>query len=467
MVRSSPSVRTRLLTEQPSVSAPAAEAPAARARKSRLLSHVAWAGLILVVALAARSFWVAYAPSDPTDGRAFNDAVFYYHAGANLALGKGYVQTMAAVLIPTAYWPPGYPFLLAGLFKVFGAHVAIAWGANIVLGALTCVALYFLGRLIAGWKTGVAAGLLLALFPGHVFFSSLVLSEVTFTFLVVIASLLIVAVARQGERPRVWQLLVLGVTIGAAALVRGQGLLLLPLAALFWWLHNRNLLSVLKRSAPLTVIAFAVILPWVIRNYVSMGSFVLISTNEGGNLYVGNFEGATGHMVYGMADWAAERYSNLPPEKQEVAINNLLLREGLKFMFTHPQKEMQLIGSKMRGLYEDDEEALRGIPNRGAGVTLRNQDLIAKVADYYYFAAVALSGIGLLVWLRRPRGALALPLLLIAVFTFGQLLFFTDPRFHYPMLPAFALLAAAGLTAAVDQARQRLPGHNAESKNPT
>jgi len=75
------------------------------------------------------------------------------------------------------------------------------------------------------------------------------------------------------------------------------------------------------------------------------------------------------------------------------------------------------------------------------------------VANVYYFAVLALAGGGLLVWLRRPRGGLVLPLLAIAVFTLGQLPFFNDPRFHYPMLPAFALLAAAGLVAAASTVR--------------
>jgi len=128
-------------------------------------------------------------------------------------------------------------------------------------------------------------------------------------------------------------------------------------------------------------------------------------------------------------------------------MSNRLLQEGLKFMFTHPGREMQLTASKVRGLYEDDEEALRGIPNRQAGETIPHTGRIADVANAYYFAVLALAGGGLLVWLRRPRGGLLLPLLAVAVFTLGQLPFFTDPRFHYPMLPAFALLAAAGLVA--------------------
>ena len=134
-------------------------------------------------------------------------------------------------------------------------------------------------------------------------------------------------------------------------------------------------------------------------------------------------------------------------------MNNRLLREGLKFMFTHPGREVELTASKVRGLYEDDEESLRGIPHRQAGETIPHAGRIADVANAYYFAVLALAGGGLLVWLRRPRGGLVLPLLAVAVFTLGQLPFFTDPRFHYPMLPAFALLAAAGLVAAASTVR--------------
>jgi hypothetical protein len=131
-------------------------------------------------------------------------------------------------------------------------------------------------------------------------------------------------------------------------------------------------------------------------------------------------------------------------------MNNRLLRDGLKFMFTHPHRELELTGSKIRGLYEDDEEALRGIPKPLSGETIPHADRIADVANVYYFAVLALSGIGVLLWLRRDRKALVLPLLAVAVFTLGQLPFFNDPRFHYPMLPAFALLAAAGLIALID-----------------
>jgi len=417
--------------------------PATHLRDRRTLLHLAWIAAILALALAARSFWVAYAPADPTDGRHIDDTYFYHYSAAGLAEGSGYVTPWTGA--ETAHWPPGYTFFLAGLYRLFGPNVAVGWIANIVLGALTCVAVYIAGCLILSQRAGAIAGLLLAVFPGHVFFSSLLLSETLFTFLVVVAMTLILLVARQGKDTGMVRLILLGLVMGATALVRGQGLFLLIAAALFWWLSTADWRRTLRWAAVVGVTSLAVIVPWSIRNYVAMDGFVFISTNAGGNLWLGNHEGATGRYMWMVDEWTRERYAGLPEPEREVAASNLALREGLKFIFTHPADELRLSTTKLRALYEDDEEGLRWIHRPEAGSAVGSIGVIGDVADGFYFAVLAVSAGGLAYWLRRRRSAVALPLLVVGVFTLGQLLFFADPRFHFPMLPSLCLLAAVGV----------------------
>jgi len=188
---------------------------------------------------------------------------------------------------------------------------------------------------------------LLAVFPGHVFFSSLVLSETLFTFQVVVVLALVLLTVRKSDAGWLW-IVVLGMLVGAAALVRGQGLFLLPTAALFWWLFTADLMRALKWTAVTALACIAVIIPWTVRNYVTMGSFVFISTNGGSNLYMGHHEGASGSFDWGASRWTEERYAYLPPKEQEVKSSNLAMREGLRFMFTHPAAEARLVGSKRR-----------------------------------------------------------------------------------------------------------------------
>jgi 4-amino-4-deoxy-L-arabinose transferase-like glycosyltransferase len=421
----------------------------ARLRSRRFLTHAAWVVIILAVALTARSLWVANFPADPGDGRHLNDTQFYFGSAVQLAEGKGYVSPWTGVT--TAQWPPGYTFLLAGLFRLFGAHVEVGWGANIVLGALTCVALYAVGCLIAGQRAGALAGLLLAVLPGHVFFSSVLLSEIPFTLLTVVTMALILIVPRaRGDRMAL-RLAVVGALIGVAALVRGQGLILLPTAALFWWLSTADLLRALKWTAVITVACLAVIAPWTIRNYRTMGSFVFISTNEGGNLYMGNHEGASGGFQFEAGVWIVDEYAHLSLKRQEVESSSRALREGLDFMIHNPGKELQLAGSKLRYLYQDDEESLSWIEAPEVGKPLESRPVWADITNDFYFTVLALSAGGLIVWLRRPRSAVALPLIMVLLFTAGQLLFFTVTRFHFPMLPSFCLLAAVGVVKGAER----------------
>jgi hypothetical protein len=103
-------------------------------RRFGFSSHVAWVALILVVALATRSFWVAYAPRDASRVP-ISDPAMYYRLAVGLAQGHGYVSPWTGDA--TAYYPPGYPMLVGALFRAFGVHISVAWGANVVLGALT------------------------------------------------------------------------------------------------------------------------------------------------------------------------------------------------------------------------------------------------------------------------------------------------------------------------------------------
>jgi hypothetical protein len=182
-----------------------------------------------------------------------------------------------------------------------------------------------------------------------------------------------------------------------------------------------------------------------------MGSFVFISTNEGGNLYMGNHEGASGGFQFEAGVWIVDEYAHLSLKRQEVESSNRALREGLDFMIHNPGKELQLAGSKLRYLYQDDEESLSWIEAPEVGKPLESRPVWADITNDFYFTVLALSAGGLIVWLRRPRSAVALPLIMVLLFTAGQLLFFTVTRFHFPMLPSFCLLAAVGVVKGAER----------------
>ncbi len=68
------------------------------------------------------------------------------------------------------------------MFATFGTHLLAAKALNVAISAATVVLTYVLGARAFGVRAGMLAALLLALAPGHAYFSTLVMTEVLFAF---------------------------------------------------------------------------------------------------------------------------------------------------------------------------------------------------------------------------------------------------------------------------------------------
>ena len=71
-----------------------------------------------------------------------SDAENYYQIGRAVSQGHGYVFNVPFGYVhATALRPPLFPTVLAGAFRVFGTHVGVAQGVNIVAGCVATVTL--------------------------------------------------------------------------------------------------------------------------------------------------------------------------------------------------------------------------------------------------------------------------------------------------------------------------------------
>src|SRR6267154_2116313 len=80
--------------------------------------------------------------------------------GRSLAAGEGFSSPFGEFTGPTAWEPPLYPFLIAGVFKIFGiyslASAVVLLVINSVFSALTCIPIFLIARRcfsekVAGW----------------------------------------------------------------------------------------------------------------------------------------------------------------------------------------------------------------------------------------------------------------------------------------------------------------------------
>src|SRR3954465_6410334 len=262
------------------------------ARGALRSADVRWAlgltGLALAVRLIFVIAWGRTVTYDPASTSfAFNDPFFYSRAGAAISMGDGF----SFLGHPSAHWPPGYSFLLAGVYTVFGADTFNALVANAVIGALTVPLVYWIGRRALGRSAAIAAAAALAVFPGQILMADVALAETFYAFELVAFVALVMALGRS------WRaLLVLGIVTGLSALTRGEGLLFPVIVLAYGWTRGQrkgagNHAAVVaggtrgqrkvavKHAAIVAVVAALVITPWTIRNIDVAKGFVPVGGN--------------------------------------------------------------------------------------------------------------------------------------------------------------------------------------------
>ncbi len=408
--------------------------------------------LLLGVALALRIAWALAVDVDPRREVQF-DMTWYDLAANSIALGRGISNFDGT---PTALWPPGYPALMAPLYAIFDADLRAPKIANAVLGALTCLVTFALGKRLFGPRVGLAAAWILALYPGHIFFSALILSELAFTLLMTLVVWLF-AVWNERE-PAVGPLhwVAFGALVGVACLFRGMALAYLVVPAAVWWLRERPRRTAVVRTSFALVGMLLAIAPWTLRNYIKLGSPVLIATSLGRSLgHAGHYPGASGTPT--LADFRyrlnfENRFKDLKQPEREIETNRAWTRETLHYFFTHPGHELTLIPRRFVQLYkhghiglEWGRETLDSAKYKKPLLSAAADRRFARLADVAHFAVLGLALWGAVLALRsNAAAAWILPLSIAYTTTLHSVIFPGNPRYHMQVIPIFCLLAALG-----------------------
>jgi len=216
---------------------------------------------------------------------------------ASLASGHGFSNPFGPATGPTAWEPPLYPYLIAGVFSMFGiyskASAFVLLTFNSACSALTCIPIFLIARRMFSEKVAVWSAWAWALLPNVMFWCTRAVWETSSSalLLALVVWLSLTMDDQQGWLP--W--FGFGLLWGIVALNGTSLLSFLPAAGLWAW-YRRNKLG--KRSFAGVVLAsvvfFACVAPWLVRNYQTFGKFIFIRDNFGVELRLGNGNGADG-----------------------------------------------------------------------------------------------------------------------------------------------------------------------------
>jgi hypothetical protein len=218
----------------------------------------------------------------------------------SIAQGKGFSSPYGGHTGPSAWEPPLYPYFMGGVFKIFGIYsYASAWVLltfNSLLAALTCVPVYLIANRVFGARVAIWSARTWGLLPYVWYWSIHWLWDTTFTPLVL--SLIFLVSLEMEEWPGTRGWIVFGALWGVGALANPAMLAFLPFCGLWVWRRRfkRGLPSIAGIAAS-SVIFFAVLTPWLVRNYEVFGRFVFIRDDFGLQFKLGNWNFADGMLM--------------------------------------------------------------------------------------------------------------------------------------------------------------------------
>lgn len=388
--------------------------------------------LLIVLALTLRLIWAWFVPVIPfSDGEA-------YDAFARTLVQHGTFGWTAGE--PTSFWPPGTTFLHAALFAIFGIRYEPIVAMNI---ALSLGIVWVTARLAArfwGQKAAVLSALILAVWPTLVMYPTILASELPFLFL----TLLALDIWSQSRRGFTSRGLMAGLVLGLAALVRPQALLLPLVYAAGLLLTTRGspraLIDQLRCIAVAGVVMALVIAPWTWRNFQLYGEPVLISSNGGVTLWIGNSPGTDG------------RFRDLPDEYYRLPENErarVLGQEARNYIFQDPAGFAVRAVKKLLYLYTNESVGVGwnspGIRQAfGEAWELR----LKRLTQVTWAMICVLAAAGIWSALRSTGVAKTLlsPIMLcILYFTAIHMIVVSQERYHLAFAGQWAIFAALGV----------------------
>jgi 4-amino-4-deoxy-L-arabinose transferase-like glycosyltransferase len=134
------------------------------------------AAIIFTVALFLRLAWIATLQ----DELAWIDEQEFATVAQHIAHGDGYVSTSFRA-------NPILPYYLGAVFRLFGEHYAVARIGQAILGAVTCVIISRIGLLMFSPAVGILGGLLLAVYPPHIYLTGVFYVDCWLTFFCALA----------------------------------------------------------------------------------------------------------------------------------------------------------------------------------------------------------------------------------------------------------------------------------------
>ncbi len=357
---------------------------------------------------------------------------------------------------------PLYPYLLGALYAVAGPSLYAARAAHALIGTLTCVLTWWVGRRRFSPAVALGAAALVAVSQMLVFYDSVLTVDALCVPLALLAAGSAIAAE---DRPGWGRWLAAGAITGLGALARPNLVLVGVLCALWAAVRQRDR-AVLARAGWLAAFALGVLVcvaPVTWRNYAVSGDFVPITYSGGMNLFLGNNPDARG--TFGVPRLFPRSAADDPWEQREAfettaeevlgrelrpsEVSRFWSGEALRFVQEYPREWARLLWRKI----ELATNAFEPWNIRSYALTREfSAPLRLPLVGFGMIAPLALAGLAL----TAARWRELVPLYAVLAMVLVTLLaFFVLARYRIPAVPVLSLFAGAAIAEGAARLRAR------------
>jgi tetratricopeptide (TPR) repeat protein len=391
------------------------------------------------VALGARLLYLWNLSSSPLFPLVMGDGEVYDQWARGLAagdwLGKG-----------VFYQAPLYPYLLGMVYALFGPSLLAVRLVQALLGSFACLFLARAGALLLGRRAGLAAGILLALYPPALFADGLIQKSSLDLFLVSLLLMLVASITASSRQ--LW--CGIGCVLGCLVLTRENALLLVAVCLTWALVSGRTARGKAVAAALLVAGLATVLMPVGLRNLAVGGEFHLTTSQLGPNFYIGNNPSATGIYVplvpgHGSAlDEAmdarllAERAVGRSLTAGEVS--GYWLDKAGEYIRKDPGDWLRLLGRKFLLLWNRVEVSDTEDLDTYGDYSLLLRTLLPLLN---FGTVLPLAVLGGVLAGRSPR--LLILYGLAAAYSLSVVVFYVFARYRLPLVPILLIFAGAGL----------------------
>lgn len=342
------------------------------------------------------------------------------------------------------YWPPGVPYYLMFLHRIFGESVLVARAANLPVYVAFSWILYVLVKEIGSARAGKLAALIFAFDPPYVRYAFDPSTECPAAACLLAAVYLFI---RARRKPSLALAAALGLSLGLLMLVRPSSVLLVVFVVVLLLLWTRKLGLAIAPA----LVAAAVVAPWLWKAHAMTGRFTMNESNWQ-NFFMGNNPYTPlyrtwpeGQAEIGIPQGFWEMFQGI--ESQPSAVRAALYRRiAFDHIVSRPDLFLLRTANRARAYFgfpiHRGEPIVHyfGIaqarPLLGLGITL------VDVAFYWLIMGLAILFLFNVRESFFERDYVAPILGAALVYALPYWVVFSQPRFNFPVVPLFAAFAA-------------------------